>query len=105
MSAAQAKAAKANLKQGTRYVTSCKPCGEKTHRGPFTVKSVTSRVPQKGYVEIVVNRSAVDLAYVYVEAKPGQFRNLAKLAPHPASGVPAMLKMGAPASTQKPPRR
>lgn len=91
--ALQANGAKALLQKGSRFATFCKPCGEKAAQGPFVVQSVTQRVPGRGYKETVLNGQGIDLAYVYVETRPGTFMNLAQRVNCPATGVPSSVQI------------
>jgi hypothetical protein len=71
----------------------CEPCGDKAPGEPFVADTVAVTTPERGYKELSINGKEIDLAYVYVQVSSTQYKNLAKLAGCPASGVSPSLKI------------
>lgn len=91
---AHAQKAQALLAQHPKVLSYCEPCGDKAPGEPFDVESVrVITPPQTSYREVLINGDAVDLAYTYVQVSPTEYKNLAKLAGCPASGVTATLSI------------
>jgi hypothetical protein len=78
------------LTPGATYALLCEPCGDKAPVakvvGSAPTVASTSSPP---LVEVSVDGQPIDLAYVFVRAKPGDasLTNLAKLAKCPTTGV------------------
>ncbi|MHB8877085.1 MAG: hypothetical protein ACYC8T_25600, partial [Myxococcaceae bacterium] len=59
----------------------------------------------KFFSELSLNGKGVDLAYIFVMTRPGEYQNLAKLAGCPATGVSKSFRLGAaPPPTDTPER-
>jgi len=90
--------AAAELTHGRRVVHFCEPCKEKnpppavTIRADATVEPVASKRPHPEYREVALDGHRVDLAYLFVEQKPGEFVNVARLAGCPTTDVSDTLK-------------
>lgn len=90
LDAAAAERAVAVLKPGLSWITWCEPCGEATPGTARTIGEVKATpVPDSTYVEVSIDGAPIDLAYVFVQDRPGKpaYRNLASLAKCPAQGV------------------
>ncbi|MBU3617283.1 hypothetical protein [Polynucleobacter sp. JS-Polo-80-F4] len=65
---------------GKRYVEYCKTCGDNEPRGPFNVSGIKKKRVDANYSEyyFVTNGKdkSVDLAYVFIETRPGVFSNV-----------------------------
>lgn len=85
---AQATRAVAVLKHGAEYLEYCEPCGDTQPTKVGKVDSATKRVvdPKGGSVEVAIDGTPVDLAYIFVKAGK-TYDNLARLAGCPTSGV------------------
>jgi len=105
---AQATKAAELLKVGGTVVEWCEPCGDKPPTAKDMKKVENMRVaPVKDdrfYSELSINGKGVDLAYVFVMTKPGEFQNLAKLSGCPATGVSKSFRLGAGPSVEAPER-
>jgi hypothetical protein len=86
----------AELPPGRRVVSFCEPCGEIQPSWITRLEVADAHTVENAeYVEIAVDHRDVDLAYTFVETKPGRFVNLARLAKCPAHGVSRSLDLGA----------
>ena len=67
----------------------CAPCNDEFY---YTekIQSIEQNIPEKGFVEIIINDTVADFAYSYVFFK-GQWRNIAILAGIPVENVPEIL--------------
>jgi hypothetical protein len=65
---------------GKRYVEYCKTCGDKIPQGPYSLSGVKKKRVDANYNEyyFVTNNKdkSVDLAYVFIETRPGVFSNV-----------------------------
>ena len=87
-----ADAAKALAKTGTRALEYCEPCGDKAPGAAFEITSAVVRGKQ-----LLVNGHGVDLAYVYVQSGPKEFKNLGIAVGCGASSVSPFVRDGKPA--------
>lgn len=92
---AVAQKARALLEKHPKTIAFCEPCGDKAPGEPAVAQAVDVRVPEQGLEEVYINGSGVDLAYTYVKADDGHYRNLALLAGCPASDVSPTLAIDA----------
>lgn len=87
----EASKAQAILAKQPKVLEFCEPCGDKAPGMPFVAGDVTMTTPDSRYKEIQINGKDIDLAYIYVQTSPTQYRNLAKLAGCSASDVSPSL--------------
>jgi hypothetical protein len=88
----------ATLIRGSHSVLEwCQPCGEqRPASSPIPVRSVEVATVENGqYREVSINGKAEDLAYVFIETETGSFRNVAKAAGCPCTGVSTEIRLGA----------
>lgn len=90
---AHATKAKTILAEHPKVIEYCEPCGDKAPGEPYVASSVTIGSPAAGYKEVSINGKPIDLAYTYVQVSSTRYKNLAKLAGCPATGVSASLKI------------
>ncbi len=90
---AHATKAKTILAKHPKVIEFCEPCGEKAPGEPYIASTVTIDSPAAGYKEVSINGKPIDLAYTFVQVSSTKYKNLAKLAGCPASGVSASLKI------------
>jgi hypothetical protein len=90
---AVAERAARQLIQRPELVAFCEPCGDVVPAAPAAVTAVAVRPVGDGFVEVVVDGRAIDLAYAYVPTADGQYRNLALLAGCTANGVSPGLRV------------
>lgn len=89
------KAAK-ELTAGRRVVELCEPCRETRPRAKRTLAADAAIRPvarHPEYREVTIAGEAHDLAYLFVERKPGVFENVALIAGCPAVRVSRQLRL------------
>ena len=76
------------LKPSGQYIEFCEPCGDKDFykREPQIINNLQAKADGE-YWDIYLNGKNVDLAYIFVSTKNGDYLNLSKLANCPSSDV------------------
>lgn len=97
--ASTAASAVRHLPEGALWVAWCEPCGDPAPVAHVVGQTRTAPTSSPQLVEVSIDGSPIDLAYVFVRATPDATRltNLAKLAACPASGVSATIPVPPPA--------
>jgi hypothetical protein len=97
-----ARKATALVARGATVVEMCEPCGDTAPSKPVTV--TTAEVKRS---ELVINGKGKDLAYLYVETGPGEFKNVGLMTSCGAARVSETIRNGKPSgpvATRPPPR-
>jgi hypothetical protein len=90
-----AEKAAALVRQSGSVIRWCQPCGEGKSSLVDRVRTVdVRRTDDENLREVYVNESAEDLAYLYVQVSPGEFRNVSKMVGCESSGVSNDLSLG-----------
>jgi hypothetical protein len=79
------------VKQGATVLDYCEPCGDRAPGKPYTVNTVGLA---RG--ELVVNGADVDLAYLFLQTAPGEFRNVGIMTMCGAEDVSEWIRGGKP---------
>ena len=106
-SATTAEAAAKLVPPGSRVLEFCEPCRERAPGTPYIVKTVAVRGG-----ELLVNGSAVDLAYLFVETSKTEYKNVgvatgcgaSRVSAYIRDGKPGGLVAGARQATPRPPQ-
>ena len=88
--------AAALVKKGATVIEYCEPCRDAAPGKPYTVQSVAVKDG-----ELVINGAMVDLAYLFLEGAPGEFKNVGVMTDCGASGVSASIRGGKPSGPIK----
>lgn len=92
---AQADKAQQILTSSSKFIEYCEPCGDQAPGIPQHIESANVMVPAASYWELSLNGKPSDLAYVFVKTSDTEYKNLAKLAGCPVSGVSPSLAIAA----------
>jgi hypothetical protein len=79
------------VKRGSRVLELCEPCGD---RAPGTPLEVTAVAVRDGRVSL--NGREIDLAYVYIQTRPDEYRNVGLLTRCGAQDVSEYIRRGTP---------
>lgn len=93
---AQAAAAVIHLRLGRPFIELCEPCGQRFNAMVPNVQRVSGAldVPDSsGMHRVMLNGRSIDLAYIFVRGRGGNFTNLARLSGCEASGVSEQLSV------------
>lgn len=87
--------AEQELVQHPTMIRFCEPCGDKVPGTPAPVRKVVTRsiASYPGRSEVVVDGSAIDLAYTYVQTSEHRYENLAARVGAEAPGVSPTLRV------------
>jgi hypothetical protein len=88
---AQADKAQQILTSSSKFIEYCEPCGDHAPGVPLQIENANVMVPAASYWELSLNGKPSDLAYVFVKTSDTEYKNLAKLAGCPVTGVSASL--------------
>jgi hypothetical protein len=88
---AQADKAQQILTSSSKFIEYCEPCGDPAPGIPQHIENANVMVPAASYWEVTLNGKPSDLAYVFVKTSDTEYKNLAKLAGCPVTGVSASL--------------
>jgi hypothetical protein len=87
--------AAALIRESGSVIHWCQPCGDARSSRVDRVRTVdVRRTHDESMREVYVNDNAEDLAYLYVQVSPGEFRNVSKLVGCESSGVSSDLSLG-----------